>query len=138
MSSHGFQEGTRTVALVAMPFPDRLATLRKERHLTQQALADLAHLHVSMIRKYETGVGQPNLDALRRLAVALSVPADTLVFDNGERGPDDDLRLEFEAVSRLDPDERKVVKAIIESLVVNHTVRQVGLNPLSSGAAVSG
>ena len=127
MSSHDRSEVTHTVALVAMPFPERLATIRKGRHLTQQALADQAKLHVSMIRKYETGVGQPNLDALRRLAVALSVPADLLVFDEGERGPDDDLRLHFEALSRLDSEERQLVKGLIESVLVKHDVRRSGL-----------
>ncbi len=108
-----------------MPFPDRLATLRKERNLTQQALADHAELHVSMIRKYETGSGQPTLDALRRLAVALSVPSDLLVFDTAERGPDDDLRLDFEAASQLDADSKRLVKSLIEGLVLKREVRRL-------------
>lgn len=120
-------ETSRSVALVAMPFPERLAEIRKDRHLTQQALAELAEVHVSMIRKYETGVGQPGLDVLRRLAVALSVPADLLVFDDAERGPDDDLRLEFESTARLDPDEKQVVRTVIRSLVLQHEARRLGI-----------
>ena len=42
------------------------------------------------------------LDAIRKLAVALSVSADMLLFEKDERGPDEDLKLQFEAVSRLD------------------------------------
>ena len=34
--------------------------------------------------------------------MALSVSADMLLFGQDERGPDDDLRLQFEAASRLD------------------------------------
>jgi transcriptional regulator with XRE-family HTH domain len=117
----------RTVALATMPFPERLATIRKDRHLTQQALADLAKIHVSMIRKYETGVGQPSIDVLRRLAVSLSVPTDLLVFDDAERGPDDDLRLEFESTARLDPDEKQVVRTVIRSLVLQHEARRLGI-----------
>jgi transcriptional regulator with XRE-family HTH domain len=81
---------------------------------------DHAGLHVSMIRKYETGTGQPNLDALRRLAVALSVPADALVFDKDERGPDEELRLQFEAASRLSPDEKHIIKVLIEGVLLQH------------------
>jgi transcriptional regulator with XRE-family HTH domain len=77
------------MALAAMPFPERLSALRKERHLTQQALADRAGLHVSQIRKYETDVTQPSIEAIKKLAVALSVPSDLLLFDQDERGPDD-------------------------------------------------
>lgn len=117
-------QGSPNVALVAMPFPERLAAIRKDRHLTQNALADLAKVHVSQIRKYETGVGQPTLDVLRRLAVALSVPADLLVFDEGERGPDEDLRLEFEATRRLDPAEKETIRTVIHSVVVQHDVKR--------------
>ena len=115
------------MALAAMPFPERLAALRKERHLTQQALADLASLHVSQIRKYETDVTQPSIEAIKKLAVALSVPSDLLLFDQDERGPDDDFRLHFEAIARLDPDERQLIKGVIESIVVTHDVKRLGV-----------
>ncbi len=119
-----------------MSFGQRLLAVRKARALSQQALADRVGLHVTLIRRYEAGKTQPSLDALRRIALALNVSADMLLFDDGERGPDDDLRLEFEAMARLDPDERKIVKALIESVVVTHDVRRVGLSPAVSGAAM--
>jgi hypothetical protein len=37
------------------------------------------------------------LDAISKLAVALSVSADVLLFAKDERGPDEDLKLQFEA-----------------------------------------
>ena len=60
-------------------------------------------------------VGQPTLDVLRRLAVALCTPTDLLVFDENERGPDDDFRLHFETLARPDPDERQLVKGLPRS-----------------------
>lgn len=81
-----------------MAFPQRLAALRKTRTLTQQALADSVGIHVTQRRRYEAGAAQPTLDVLRRLAVALRVSTDVLVFDKDERGPDDELRLQFEAL----------------------------------------
>src|SRR5436309_493618 len=69
------------IAALDMDFPERLATLRKDKGLTQQALAERAGIHVSQLRRYEAGGAQPTLDVLRRLAVALSVSADRIVFD---------------------------------------------------------
>lgn len=40
-----------------------------------------------------------------------------------ERGPDEDLRLRFEAASRLDPEETKVIRSEIESIVLRNTVK---------------
>ena len=110
-----------------MPFPERLVTLRKQRGLSQQKLADLASVHVVQLRRYEAGGSQPTLDALRRIALALSVSTDMLVFDPQERDPDDDLRLHFEALARLGPDERSLVKTLIESIVLTHDVRRGGI-----------
>lgn len=106
--------------LLAMNFPERLATLRKARQLTQQQLADKVDLHISQIRRYESGDSQPTLEVIRKLAIALSVSADMLVFEEGERGPDDDLRLQFEALNQFTPDEKAVVRILLESLILKH------------------
>ncbi|MGH9906105.1 MAG: hypothetical protein ACRD8U_11060 [Pyrinomonadaceae bacterium] len=62
-----------------------------------------------------TDASQPTLDVIRRLAVALQVSADVLIFGADERGPDGDLRLQFEAISKLAPDEKKVIKALLKA-----------------------
>ncbi len=112
------------VAALDMDFPERLAALRKEQGLTQQALAERVGIHVSQLRRYEGGGAQPTLDVLRRLAVALSVSADRLVFDADERGPDDDLLLHLEAIQHLSDDEKQVVKTVIESVLLRHEARR--------------
>jgi transcriptional regulator with XRE-family HTH domain len=111
--------------LAAMPFPDRLSLLRKERGLTQQGLAESASIHVTQLRRYEAGTAQPTLDVLRRLALALRSTTDELVFDEAERGPDEELRLQFEAVSRLDPPEKEVVRSVLEGLLLKHEARRL-------------
>ena len=67
---------------------------------------------------------QPTLDVLRRLALALRVSTDVLVFDQDERGPDDELRLQFEALKALDPEEKKVVRSVLESILIKHDAKR--------------
>jgi len=113
---------TESLCLLSQPvdFPQRLARIRKERGLTQQQLADAAEVHVVQLRRYEGGKSQPTLDVLRRLAITLSVSADLLLFGQEERGPDETLRLQFEAVRRLNPDEKKALMLIIEGILLQH------------------
>ena len=111
-----------------MSFPERLSTLRKSRKLTQQALADLVGVHVVQIRRYEGGDAQPTLEVIRKLAIALSVSADALVFDKDERGPGEDFRLQFEAINRFTDEEKKVVKQLLDSLILQHTASQLAAN----------
>jgi hypothetical protein len=42
------------------------------------------------------------------------------VFDENERGPSDDLRLQFEAISQFSPEEKAVARAVLESLILKH------------------
>ena len=106
--------------LLPMSFPARLTSLRKQQGLSQQRLAELVDLHVNQVRRYEAGTAQPTLEALVSLARALHVTLDGLVFDENERGPSDDLRLQFEAVSQFSPEEKAVARAVLESLILKH------------------
>ena len=101
-------------------FPARLAALRKKKGFTQQTLAEAIGIHVTQLSRYESGVSQPTLDVIRNIAIALSVTADELIFDDDERGPADELRLQFEAVSRFNAEEKKVLKSVLESLILKH------------------
>lgn len=107
-----------------MDFPERLSSLRKEKNLTQKELAELASVHVSQVRRYESGSSQPTLDVIRKIAIALHVSADTLIFDEKERGPDDDLRLHFEAVSKLSGEEKETIKELLEGILLKHEAKR--------------
>lgn len=105
-----------------MEFPERLAALRKERGLTQQALADQVGLAVLQIRRYEGGTSQPTLDVIRRLAIALGVSADMLVFDDKERSPSETLRYQFETVSRMSEHDQEVIRELLDAVIVKNQV----------------
>jgi len=112
-----------------MEFAERLEQLRKHKQLTQQALADAASVSLSILKRYESGKAQPTLPVLRRLAVALGVSGDALLFDADERGPSDDLRLHFEAVAQMSPEERQVVRSLLEGMILKHQARRFDHQP---------
>jgi transcriptional regulator with XRE-family HTH domain len=87
---------------LTMSFSIRLAALRKEFGFTQQQIADKIGMHLSPLKRYEAGASQPTIDVFRRIALALNISADVLLFETNERGPDDRLKLQFEALSHLD------------------------------------
>ncbi len=109
-----------------MSIAANLVRLRKAQALNQTQLAELAGLHVNQVRRYETGAAQPSLDGLKKIALALHVPLDDLVFDPHERGPQGErLTLLFEAVASLPADEQRVVQAVLDGLVVKHRTKQL-------------
>jgi len=56
-------------------------------------------IHPTQLRRYEKGESQPTLESLRKLAVALNVPGDILLFDENERKPHEDFLLRLEALT---------------------------------------
>ena len=43
----------------------------------------------------------------------LGVTTDSLIFEDEERGPSDELKLQLELISRFDENEKKIVKALL-------------------------
>ncbi len=66
--------------------------------------------------------------AVSRLAVALSVSSDALLFDVEERGPDEELRYQFEAIRQFDPPDRKVAKDVLDGLILKHQAKRLVSN----------
>ena len=125
-----------TTALLSMSFPERLVEMRKSRNLTQQGLADLAGTHLTQIQRYEKGEAQPTLDIIRKLSLALAVSSDWLLFDEDERGPDDSLKRQFEALRQFDDDERHVAEVVLESLILKHQAKQAVMRTQPTAKAV--
>jgi transcriptional regulator with XRE-family HTH domain len=107
-----------------MEFAERLAAMRKAKGLTQQDLANAVEMSVIQMHRYESGSSQPTLDAIRKLALALSASTDELIFGKNSRGPDEELRLQFEAISRFDPKAKRFVKEVLDSLILKQEAKR--------------
>jgi transcriptional regulator with XRE-family HTH domain len=112
------------IEFATMSFSARLISLRKDRGLTQQGLADATGIHVQQIKRYEAGSSEPSAEALRKIARTFAITTDWLLFEEGERLPSDDLALQFEAVQQLSDDERAVIREVVESLIIKYQTRR--------------
>lgn len=110
---------------ITMSFPDRFIQLRKTHNLTQQEMADKVGMHITQVKRYEAGQAQPSIEILKRIAVAFHVTTDWLLFDDGERGPSQDLLMQFEAVTQFTEEEKKIAKALLDSLILKHTANRL-------------
>ncbi len=73
-----------------------------------------------------TRTAQPSLEGLEKIALALHVKLDDLVFEPGERMPlDEQLRPQFEAIAQMTREDKKVVQAVLDGLIVKHRTKQL-------------
>lgn len=112
-------------AMNNMALSERLGQIRKARGLTQQGLADLAGVHLTQIQRYEAGTAQPTLEVMKKLAIALTASTDWLLFEEDERGPDDELKLQFEAIRQFDEEERKTALEVLDGLILKHQAKRM-------------
>lgn len=81
-------------------------------------------LHVTQVKRYESGANQPSLKVLKRIAVTFGVTTDFLLFDEAERQPGEELMLQFEAINQLPPEEQAIVREVLESLIIKYQTRR--------------
>ncbi|MDE9553146.1 helix-turn-helix transcriptional regulator [Xenorhabdus bovienii] len=104
----------------SMSIANRLITLRKKKGLSQQAFADAIGIHVTQVKRYEGGVSLPSLEAIKKIAQTLRVTTDSLIFEDKELQPDSDLALQFQAISNMQPEQRQVIKEVLEGMIIKY------------------
>jgi hypothetical protein len=86
---------------------------------------------ISQIRKYETDVTQPSIDAIKKLAIASPWPpiSSSSIRTNASSNASSTTTSGSTSrpLARLDPDERQLVKGVHRSVVLKHDISHSGL-----------
>lgn len=103
-------------------FGDNLKRIRADRGISQGELADQLGMHASHISRYERNQTAPSIEVLKKMAEALQVSADELLY-----GPKDarvkhslgdhDLLQLFQQVQQLDKQQLSCVKSLLGAYV---------------------
>ena len=95
---------------------ERLRSLRKEKHWTQEELAKRLGLSPSAVGMYERGEREPNLETLEKMADVFGVSLASL-FEGVEKKPEPSaLEAELLSLFRRVPEERRhAVLALIKT-----------------------
>ncbi len=78
----------------------RILALRRNRHLTQQRLAEAAGIKQHTLSRFETGGAAPSLETLFAVADALNVRPAELLESEGERDAEDVARALLDGLPR--------------------------------------
>jgi len=103
-----------------MSFSKRLKKTRKDKGFTQKQLSETTGINISQINRWETGLTQPALEGAVKLAKALHVGIDDLVFGENDRTPKGKMKLLFEAVEQLKPTDQESIKEMVEMMVLKY------------------
>ncbi|MFY9314846.1 MAG: helix-turn-helix domain-containing protein [Burkholderiales bacterium] len=96
----------------------RIAQLRKEQNLTQQALADELGLSQQIVASYEIGRRRIPVSTLPKLAHTLGVSVEALIGAQeppAKRGPTPKLQRHMERISQLPKTQQRFLLQMIET-----------------------
>ncbi|WP_430909770.1 helix-turn-helix domain-containing protein, partial [Maribacter sp. 2-571] len=68
-----------------MSFGDNLKRIRADRDISQGDLAKLIDVHATHISRYERNLTSPNIDVAKKIADALEVSTDSLIYGSDEQ-----------------------------------------------------
>lgn len=117
-----------------MSFSKKIKSLRQEKGWSQGQLAEELNIHREQISTYERGQVIPNTEILMQLAKVFQVSIDYLVFDEEEKSflvadiKDKELLKQFKSLDKMNEKDRKLVKDLIEVVVVKNKVQELVTN----------
>jgi len=114
-----------------MTLGEKLKKLRKEKSWSQQELSDKLGVHIKHVSRYENNVNKPSLEMLRKLSEFFNVSVDYLVNEEASIEPnikDKELQMYFEKVDKLDEENKKLVKGILDAVLVKDEVRRIKID----------
>jgi transcriptional regulator with XRE-family HTH domain len=104
----------------------RIAQARKERGMTQQALAEALGIAQQTLGHYEVARARIAADLLPRLADALDLSLDELLKGQptirlpGKRGPASRLEQQLDAIAHLPKAEQRAVSTVLAAVLAQH------------------
>lgn len=104
----------------------RIAKARKERGMTQQALADQLGIAQQTLAHYEVARARIAASLLPRVAERLDLSLDELLMGQptiripGKRGPASRLEQQLDAITRLPKAEQRAVSTLLTAVLAQH------------------
>ncbi len=111
-----------------MSFSERLKEARNKKGLSQSQLGQMVNLHYTQIGRYENKGAQPSADVLSKLANALDITTDFLMYgsreDMADGIGDKELISQFKKITQLPADQKKIVKELIDAFILKSELQQ--------------
>lgn len=108
--------------ITLMSFGDNLKKIRADKDISQGELAKMIDVHATHISRYERNLTSPTIDVAKKIADALEVSTDSLIYGSDEqivnnKLNDAELLQLFNKVQQLSDEDISSVKAMLKAFV---------------------
>jgi len=114
---------------MANKFGDNVKKIRVEKNISQQELADMIGIHSTHVSRYERNLALPSIEIAKKMAEALNVTVDTLIYGTQDEKAknnlkDADLLNMFTKVQALDKTDLTTVKNLLKAFIFQKETQQ--------------
>jgi len=112
-----------------MSFGDNLKKIRADKDISQGDLAKMIDVHATHISRYERNLTSPTIDVAKKIADALEVSTDSLIYGSDEQIAnnklnDEELLQLFNKVQQLSDEDVTSVKAMLKAFVFQKDIQK--------------
>jgi transcriptional regulator with XRE-family HTH domain len=107
-----------------MTIAERIRLYRQQKGFSQAELAEKSSVNNKSLSRYELGSSVPPADALKNIANALGVSADTLLSDDVTTIKDVDLFKKFEIIQDMNEDDKSIVLRFLDLTIRDYKTKQ--------------
>lgn len=122
----GPTKGTKFSDVRRTPIGERLFSTRRARGLSQEELGQKVHISKRMIAHYESAQGDPTIETLKKLAVALNVTVSYLTGESTQKVIKEEIspkvRRHLEKLQKLPLRDQKTVMRMVDGLAAENGV----------------
>ncbi len=117
------------VNITLMSFGDNLKKIRAEKDISQGDLAKMIDVHATHISRYERNLTSPTIEVAKKIADALEVSTDTLIYGSNEqiitsKLNDTELLQLFNKVQVLNKEDITSIKAMLKAFVFQKDIQK--------------
>ncbi|MFK7107842.1 helix-turn-helix domain-containing protein [Flavobacterium oreochromis] len=112
-----------------MSFGDNLKKIRSDKDISQGDLAKMIDVHATHISRYERNLTSPTIDVAKKIADALEVSTDALIYGSNEqiinnKINDDELLQLFHKIQYLNQEEISSIKTMLKAFVFQKDIQK--------------
>ena len=114
--------------LYDMSFGKRIKEIRTRQKVSQEELATKIGIHANHLSRYERDVTLPSIEVVKKIAQALEVSIDLLVFgkQDAETSIDDkELVKLFKNIEQFSQEDKSVVKTLLDAFITKRKVQKL-------------
>ena len=100
----------------------------KELNLSVKDLSTLSKVPNTTLHNIVNDKSIPRVDSIKKIAIALHTTADKLIFDEDEINSDDELRILFYEIAKMNEREQQTLKDMMKAMIVQAKTKELAIN----------